>query len=209
MTNPWLKIPLSDYEGHMALPDVGQSEMLANEFSTLLNAITPKSVALVGCAGGNGFDKVAGTGVERLVGIDINADYIADAKKRYSKKGPELELYCLDIQEKLPEIEPVELVYAALLFEYVDVLSALKNIHKLSRPGGVLAALLQLPKEGAEAVTPSPFTSLSQLSSLMQLIPPNDLNEYAAAEGYELLSQKTITLKSGKRFSLHIFSLKE
>jgi hypothetical protein len=24
MNNPWLTIPLEDYEGHMAMPDVGQ-----------------------------------------------------------------------------------------------------------------------------------------------------------------------------------------
>jgi hypothetical protein len=27
--NPWLEIPLSDYEGHMELPQIGQAEMLA------------------------------------------------------------------------------------------------------------------------------------------------------------------------------------
>lgn len=29
MTNPWVAIPLADYEGHMASPAVGQAEMLA------------------------------------------------------------------------------------------------------------------------------------------------------------------------------------
>jgi hypothetical protein len=28
MRKPWLDIPLSEYEGHMALPAVGQAEML-------------------------------------------------------------------------------------------------------------------------------------------------------------------------------------
>ena len=37
MNNPWLTIPLEDYESHMALPDVGQAKMLANEFEELLN----------------------------------------------------------------------------------------------------------------------------------------------------------------------------
>jgi hypothetical protein len=31
MSNPWLSIPLHDYEGHMALPHVGQAKMIANE----------------------------------------------------------------------------------------------------------------------------------------------------------------------------------
>ena len=29
MSNPWLSIPLEDYEGHMSLPAVGQAQMLA------------------------------------------------------------------------------------------------------------------------------------------------------------------------------------
>jgi hypothetical protein len=30
--NPWLHIPLADYEGHMALPEIGQACMLADQF---------------------------------------------------------------------------------------------------------------------------------------------------------------------------------
>jgi hypothetical protein len=52
MNNPWLKIPLEDYEGHMAMPDVGQAKMLANEFEELLITYAPTSAALIGCAGG-------------------------------------------------------------------------------------------------------------------------------------------------------------
>ena len=29
--NPWLTIPLADYEAHMALPQVGQAQLLAPE----------------------------------------------------------------------------------------------------------------------------------------------------------------------------------
>ena len=52
MSNPWLTIPLEDYEGHMAMPDVGQAKMLANEFEELLKIYAPTSAALIGCAGG-------------------------------------------------------------------------------------------------------------------------------------------------------------
>ena len=31
MTNPWLDLPLADYEGHMAHPDVAQAPLLALE----------------------------------------------------------------------------------------------------------------------------------------------------------------------------------
>jgi hypothetical protein len=36
--NPWLEIPLEDYEGHMALPSIGQAQFLANVLGTLVQA---------------------------------------------------------------------------------------------------------------------------------------------------------------------------
>jgi hypothetical protein len=63
MNNPWLSIPLEEYEGHMALPDLGQAKMLSNEFEELLRTYSPVSAALIGCAGGNGFEEAHKAGV--------------------------------------------------------------------------------------------------------------------------------------------------
>lgn len=38
------------------------------------------------------------------------------------------------------------MIYAALVFEYLDIGRALRNLRSLCLPGGILAALLQLPK---------------------------------------------------------------
>jgi hypothetical protein len=38
MRNPWLDIPLADYEGHMALPAIGQSRLIADQLDTLVSA---------------------------------------------------------------------------------------------------------------------------------------------------------------------------
>ena len=81
MNNPWLTIPLEDYEGHMAMPDVGQAKMLANEFEELLKTYAPTSAALIGCAGGNGFEEAIKAGVTRLVGLDINPTYITELRR--------------------------------------------------------------------------------------------------------------------------------
>ncbi len=32
MSNPWLDIPLAEYEGHMSLPTIDQADMLAAQF---------------------------------------------------------------------------------------------------------------------------------------------------------------------------------
>ena len=81
MKNPWLSIPLEDYEGHMALPDVRQAKMLSNEFEELLRTYSPLSAALIGCAGGNGFEEAHRAGVRCAVGLDINPAYVAEPRR--------------------------------------------------------------------------------------------------------------------------------
>lgn len=207
MTNPWLNIPLQDYEGHMALPEVGQAEMLTNQLEGLLARHQPSSVALVGCGGGNGFVQVAEAGVKGLVGIDINPQYVADAQARFGDKIVGLETLCADIEQPLSGIEPVALIYAALVFEYVDIAKAMLSLRELCVSGGSLATLLQLPKEGAASVSPSLFTSLQDLRSIMRLVPPSQLRAAAEHVGFTLLSEETISLASGKQFCLQVFSL--
>ena len=205
MKNPWLTIPLEDYEGHMAMPAIGQAQMLSDEFDKLLRRYAPKSVAVIGCAGGNGFEKAVEAPVNRVVGIDINPQYIAEAKERYALQILGLELYCASIEGTLPEIDPVELVYVALVLEYVHVPHAVENLRRLCLPDGILAVLLQLPKEGAEAVSPSPFESLKALNLVMQLVPPEWLRAAAEEHGFRLLSRDLIVVESAKQFCLLIF----
>jgi hypothetical protein len=38
MSNPWLSIPLDDYEGHMSLPAVGQARMIAEQLDFALES---------------------------------------------------------------------------------------------------------------------------------------------------------------------------
>src|SRR5438309_637460 len=65
MGNPWLQIPLTDYEGHMSLPYVAQADLLADLFGLALQRHLPDSVAVLGCAGGPRGDL---GGVPRAVG---------------------------------------------------------------------------------------------------------------------------------------------
>jgi hypothetical protein len=96
-----------------------------------------------------------------------------------------------------------------LVFEYVDIAKALENLRSICLPNGILAALLQLPKEGAASVSASHFVTLKELSSIMRLVPPDDFRKVAEKLGFSFLSQKLITLESGKQFSLQLVRLSE
>jgi len=207
VSNPWRDIPLAEYEGHMSLPGIGQAEMLAEQFEALLTAHTPSSVAIIGCAGGNGLERISPALCKRIVGIDINPLYIAQAAKRFAKTLPGLELYTLDIEQPglaLP-FEPVELVYAALIFEYVDLATTFENIRNMGKPDAVLATILQLPSASLATISPSPFSSLQALAPAMRLVHPGELQAQATQAGFELLSSRRLTLPSRKEFTLQTF----
>jgi len=203
--NPWLDIPLSDYEGHMALPQVDQSRMLSDQLAAALAAHRPRSVALVGCAGGNGFERIDPDLTSRVVGVDINPDYLSAARRRFDGVFECLELVCADAQSSDLAFEPVELVFAGLIFEYADPRALLRNLAARVRSGGVLAAVLQMPTPGKTEVTPTPFTSLQKLAPIMALLPPEELIGEARVAGLTLSSARRLNLPSGKRFQSLMF----
>jgi SAM-dependent methyltransferase len=205
MRSAWLDIPLADYEGHMAVPGIGQADMLATQFAELLGKWTPASAAVIGCAGGNGFDRLRVDVTRRVVGIDINPQYIQELAYRYAARIPGLELYVRDIQEPVERIAPVDFIYAALVFEYVAPKLVLQNLKSICRPGGVLATVLQLPSEHASPVSDSPFTSLKGLASAMHLVSPAALAADANEVGFKVLSSRLLRLSSGKEFAVQAY----
>ena len=92
MTNPWLQIPLSDYEAHMALPHVRQAQLLSSIFGSALDTYTPRSIALLGCAGGNGLEQLEGRELGRVVAVDINPAYVEHVRTRWHGRIAGLDL---------------------------------------------------------------------------------------------------------------------
>lgn len=206
MQSPWLDIPLQDYEGHMSLPAIGQAQMLADQLELLLGRHAPESIALIGCAGGNGLERIELGRTRRVVAVDINPAYVRATGVRYAGRLPGLELHCADVQSEALQFEPVDMIYAALLFEYVDVAAALASLKRLCRPGGTLATLVQLPHCDHEVVSPSPYATLSRLATAIRLVAPTDLSTLALAAGFSAAAAVVrIELPSGKQFSLQSF----
>src|SRR5436305_1198864 len=145
MSNPWLSIPLEDYEGHMDSPSVQQSTALAGLFKRALDQYLPCSVAVLGIAGGNGLEQIDCAATKRTVGVDINQRYLDEVERRFgSGRLAGLELYCHDLGGRKFNLAPVELVHAALIFEHVGLGLALENALSLVAPGGHLSVILQL-----------------------------------------------------------------
>ena len=208
MRNPWLEISLADYEAHMALPTVGQLRLIADQLDALVKTYSPFSVAILGCAGGNGFDRLIGTRASRVVGVDINPEYIGSARRRYAQDIPGLELLVADIQSSAPLFEPVDLIYAALVLEYVDLPRTMSFLQQHCNPNGVLAVLSQLPHEAIAHVSPSPYTSLQRLASSMRLVSQEELSRLAMQFGFSAECSRVVTSVGGKHFAVDEFRLR-
>jgi len=208
MDNPWLHIPLADYEGHMTLPQVAQAQLLSDLFADILDRCAPASVAVLGCSGGNGFERIRPAVTRRVVGVDLNPEYIEQARRRYAGRFDALELFVGDVQTERFAFAPVELVFVALLLEYVDAAAVLARIRDMLVPGGTLVTVVQLPCATMPEVTPSPYRRLGTLTSVMQLVSPDNLSHWAAAAGYAETDARTAATAAGKQFRVQYFRLR-
>lgn len=203
--NPWLEIELEDYESHMALSSIAQAQYLSGVFAKAVQKYSPKSVAILGCSGGNGLEAISNLCVERVVCVDINPEYVAAAKKRFAGSFNQCEFLCRDILSSSFSFEPVDLIFAGLIFEYVDYNSALANVSKVVNSSGSLVVVLQLPSREIPEISPSKYTSLNKLSGIFNFVPPIGLQEAAKRVGFEILGSKQTTLNSGKSFQEMVF----
>lgn len=205
MTNPWLHIPLDDYEAHMALPEVAQASLLADDFATLLRAHTPESVAVLGCAGGNGLKRIDAAATGRVVAVDINRDYVRELRSRFQGRFAWLEPICCDLDRERLRCEPVALAYAALLFEYVDVPLVMAKMAGLVSAGGVLGTVVQLPCADIPEVTPSPYKCLEALTPHFRVVTPEALRARAQRVGFSEMERRELVSAGGKKFCAQVF----
>jgi hypothetical protein len=203
MRNPWLDIPLDDYEGHMSSPSVGQLKTLANLFEEALTYCHPDSVAILGIAGGNGLDRIDPHVTKRVIGIDIHPAYLDKVRDRYPQLP--LTLSCIDLERQKLKEEPVDLVHAALIFEHAGTEQCIRNAASLVAPRGHLAVVLQLPSPTQADVAPTEFATMRSLDGHFRLVNPAELHDAMQSLGFSLRHQTRYDLPSGKAFWLAIF----
>lgn len=203
--NPWLKIPAKDYESHMSLPDVAQAQALNSLMASVLKAYRPDSIAVMGCTTGNGFEHIDPSHTPRVIGVDINTDYLTALKKKFAKRLPGLELVEGDVASADFQVGPVSMVFAGLIFEYVAVTDAINSIYRSLVPGGILISVLQLPGPDSSPVTDTQFKSLAMLAPIMTLVSPPVFSVIGNRAGLKLINSDTIPLKKGKAFFVGIY----
>jgi hypothetical protein len=202
MNNPWLEIPADDYVGHMSSPEVGQYQLLNLLMRDILDSTRPRTLLVLGCSMGNGFEHIDPHVTSRVVGVDINPLYLERLVEKFPHPDFLIDVRCADLTVYPFEPDAFDLVHAALVFEYVEWSLLLPHVVGTLKTGGVLSTVLQLPSPANSAVTPTRFTSLCSLESVFQFVEPDVLVARAAALGLPLESRWMEPLESGKAFEV-------
>ncbi len=203
--NPWLKIPAEDYEGHMSNENVGQLQALNGIFDNVLNECTPTSLCVLGCTTGNGFEHINRNITKRITCIDINRNYLQILDERYRQKLAGLELLCDDLDKIDLPAESFDLIYGALIFEYINVDAVLKNVSQWLKRGGALAVVIQIKSENLNAVSETPFHSLKYLNGLFNYVEPENFEKTALKFSLSKKKSYEYDLNSGKKFYIGYF----
>lgn len=198
--NAWLRIPLADYEAHMALPQVAQARMLAEQLARFAEEMRPHSLTVAGVAGGNGLESLSPGITRRVVAIDVNRDYLAACEKRHAGRFEQFEAVEHDLSLGMPATPPVDALFAGLVLEYVNVKTFCASLAAALKPGGHFAAVLQLPSPDLPEVSETPYTSLQALAATFHPVPPHELDALLVAEGFVLVKSEETCLPSGKTF---------
>jgi SAM-dependent methyltransferase len=200
--NPWTIVPAADYERHMGPQGVDQLGPLSSIFQESYLAAQPDRLLLLGCATGNGLEHVNPAVTNRIVGVDVNLQYLGIARQRYFHLGPRLELYCLEADKLRAAPGSFDLVHAALIFEYLHPEVLVRKIAEWLAPGGTCSAVLQLP--GGEG-PPAPSKTMQLIQKAMKLVPPDELTQLFEHYGLPRKRSRTVPLEHGKSFWVGAF----
>ena len=179
---------------------------LAAVFADVYAEVRPASAAILGCATGNGLGAVDRLVTRRIVGVDINADYLEIARRRHARLGAALELVCADLSTSELEAGAFDLIFGALVFEHVDHQALAARIARWLAPRGVAAVVLQLQRDAeAPPVSRTAFPSLQALSGSIRLLAPRQARLLLASHGLEERRAWEIPLRGGKAFYVGLY----
>lgn len=200
--NPWTVVPAPDYERHMGKDGADQLAPLSALFQEAYVATQPDRLLVLGCATGNGLEHVSPDVTKRIVGVDVNLQYLGIARQRFFHLGPRLELFCSEAEKFRSPPGSFDLVHAALLFEYLHPEVLVRRISEWLSDRGTCSVVLQLP---GGASPQAPTKTMQIIEKAMKLVPPDELTRLFEHYGLPRKRAKTVPLKHGKSFWFGVF----
>jgi hypothetical protein len=194
--HPWSVVPAADYERFMGPDGLGQRATLDALFEEAWLTALPERLLVVGCATGAGLEHVDPAVTRRLVGLDVNLQYLGVCRQRFFHLGPALELYCADALAWRGPAGAFDLVHAALVLEHVDAGPLVERLAGWLSPGGTCTVVLDLPGDAPPVPAPP---ALAAARGARRLVPPEDLRALFAGHGLSLRRAREVPQPHGQR----------
>lgn len=174
--------------------------MINECFRTILNKYNPARIFVPGCTIGNGFEHINWKQVENVTALDINAEYLCMLRSNFQEK--KLEIINEDLLKYNPVGKKYDLIFAALVFEYIDLSKSLTGLKNMMNKSSVLVSIIQLPHRYQNKVTLTKYKSLEKLNPIMNLLNAEKFKAALNESGLHIISEKEINLETGKSFLL-------
>ncbi|MCS3556436.1 MULTISPECIES: hypothetical protein [unclassified Sphingobacterium] len=204
--NPWNYIPLNDYEQHMEHKDVAQAQLLNSLTYKYLKKHKPENILFLGISGGNGLEHVDTDRVKKIFGIDINQSYLNESHKRFGNKIRQLELATADIGTSTKSFIKADFIWAALIFEYVNIEGAFQFIANNCNKYINLIITIQ-SNNGTNSVSSTGIESVKSVKDIFKNVDRNELQNTASKFGFRLTNSEENILPNGKSFLTYEFNI--
>lgn len=197
MKNPWEEIALSDYESHMKLDSVMQLQTMNRMMKEQFYQYPVKTIMILGIAGGNGLEHINPKVIEKVYGIDVNSEYLAECATRYPQLKEILECMCADLTKETALLPNADLVVANLLIEYIGYECFKKVIGKV-KPKHI-SCIIQINTDSG-FVSDSPYLhAFDQLERVHHQMGEKELSENMKKIGYQEVMKTEEILPNGKK----------
>ena len=182
----------------MSDASVGQLQMLRQITGEQLTAFPSRSIGILGIAGGNGLDLIDPTFTEAIYGFDVNAAYLGACATRYGERfGERLRLVEVEI-DRFTTIEPVELLLANLVVEYIGLDEFVGFVIANAESIGVLSCVIQRNGSTAFVSETEYAASFEPLASISSDIQPDALRASLIRAGLTTRARYEYELPNGK-----------
>lgn len=197
MKNPWEEIELSDYENHMSLDSVKQLQAMNHMMKDQFNRYEIESVMVFGVAGGNGLEHADTSRLTKIYGVDINAGYLNEVRKRYPNLNGFLECLCVDLAKEPEKLPHTDMIIANLLIEYIGY-DCFQKAVKTVNPQYV-SCIIQINVDDS-FVSDSPYLHVFDgLESVHHQMAEEPLQKSMEKIGYHLILTVEQPLPNGKK----------
>jgi len=206
-TNAWNSIPLEDYERHMQHKEVAQSQLLNHLTKKYLQKHNPESPLFLGVSGGNGLEHIDINKTKRVYGIDVNKSYLEETQKRFGEKIKQLVLAEADISTSNESFLKADFVWAALIFEYIDIQKGFEFI--ANNIGDFTRLIITIQSNnGNQSVSQTEIESIKYVKEIFKIVNKDHLQINALKFGFELIGSEENILPNGKSFLTYEFERK-